>query len=140
MSNVARRGRLGAGAALVTAVALLAAGCGGSGSSAYYNPLDVRDCLQEHGGISNVETPTDLGFAPSGSEGNVTFENAGGDEVVLTFGRDSSEAKENADAVKRTAGAFGGGDVDDAVRAKGNVAYWATGTDPNALAAAEDCL
>src|SRR5690349_3160462 len=124
--------RLAAALAITALVVVLGAGCGSGSSSTHYNIFDVRDCLKQNG-ISNVETPSDLGLAPSGSEGNITFNNAGDVEVDLTFGRDASEAKATAEAAKQAAGAFGGGDASDVIRTKGNVTYWTTGTDPAPL-------
>ena len=119
--------------ALVVAVA----GCGG-GASKHYVASEVRGCLVDK---SLSLTPADLpgDVAPDGTEGDLAVRVAD-TEVDLAFGRDSREAKSNAQEEKAAARVALGAKADDYVRTKGNVAYWVTGTDTSAFDSVEDCL
>jgi hypothetical protein len=77
--------------------------------------------------------------APDGSEGDLAV-HVGANEVDLAFGKDSSEAKSNAQEEKAAASVALGANADAYVRTKGNVAYWVTGTDTSAFDSVEVCL
>jgi len=119
--------------ALVVAVA----GCGG-GASKHYVASEVRGCLVDKSlSLTPVDLPGDV--APDGTEGDLAVRVAD-TEVDLAFGRDSREAKSNAQEEKAAARVALGAKADDYVRTKGNVAYWVTGTDTSAFDSVEDCL
>jgi len=119
------------------ALAVTVAGCGG-GASKHYDASEVQGCLvQKAVSVTSAELPGDV--APDGSEGDLTV-HVGGAEVVLAFGKDSSEPKSNAQGEEAAASVALGADADDYVRTKGNVAYWVMGTDTSALDSVEGCL
>jgi hypothetical protein len=95
--------------------------------------------------VSSTETLslTPAGLArrrgPEGSEGDLAIQ-VGANEVDLAFGRDSSEAKSNAQEEKAAASVALGANADAYVRTKGNVAYWVTGTDTSAFDSVEAWL
>jgi hypothetical protein len=85
--------------------------------------------------------PADLpgDVSPDGTEGDLAVQ-VGDNEVDLAFGKDSSEAKSNAEEEKAAARVALGSNADDYVRTKGNVAYWVTATDMRAFDSVEACL
>ncbi len=108
------------------ALAVAVAGCGG-GVSKHYDASEVRGCLVDKNlSMKPADLPGDV--SPDGTEGDLAVE-VGENEVDLAFGKDSSEAKSNAQAENAAARVALGANADDYVRTKGNVAYWVTATE-----------
>ena len=121
----------------LVALAVAVAGCGG-GASKHYVASEVRGCLVDKNfSLTTADLPGDV--APDGTEGDLAVRVAD-TEVDLAFGRDSREAKSNAQEEKAAARVALGAKADDYVRTKGNVAYWVTGTDTSAFDSVEVCL
>ena len=119
------------------ALAVATAGCGDVGSK-HYNASEVRSCLVDKNlSMKPADLPGDV--SPDGTEGDLAVQ-VGDNEVDLAFGKDSSEAKSNAEEEKAAARVALGGNADDYVRTKGNVAYWVTATDMRAFDSVEACL
>ncbi len=119
------------------ALSLAVAGCGG-GASKHYNASEVRGCLVAKSlSLTPADLPGDVG--PDGSEGDLAV-HVGANEVDLAFGKDSSEAKSNAQEERAAASVALGAKADAYVETKGNVAYWVTGTDTSAFDSVEACL
>ncbi len=77
------------------ALAVAVAGCGG-GVSKHYDASEVRGCLVDKNlSMKPADLPGDV--SPDGTEGDLAVE-VGENEVDLAFGKDSSEAKSNAQA------------------------------------------
>jgi hypothetical protein len=119
------------------ALAVAAAGCGG-GVSKHYDASEVRGCLVDKNlSMKPADLPGDV--SPDGTEGDLAVQ-VGDNEVDLAFGKDSSEAKGNAQEEKAAARVALGANADDYVRTKANVAYWVTSTDTSAFDPVEACL
>jgi hypothetical protein len=119
------------------ALSVAVAGCGG-GAPKHYDASEVRGCLVDRNlSLTPADLPGDV--APDGSEGDLAV-HVGANEVDLAFGKDSSEAKSNAQEEKAAASVALGANADAYVRTKGNVAYWVTGTDTSAFDSVEACL
>ena len=93
----------------VMTLAVAAAGCGG-GTSKHYDASEVRGCLVDNNlSMKPADLPGDV--SPDGTEGDLAVQ-VGENEVDLAFGKDSSEAKSNAQEEKVAArvalGAKGG--------------------------------
>ncbi len=126
-----------AAAITLIVLALTVAGCGG-GAAKRYEASEVRGCLVDRNlSLKPADLPGDV--APDGSEGDLAV-HVGDNEVDLAFGKDSSEAKSNAQEEKAAASVALGANADAYVRTKGNVAYWVTGTDTSAFDSVEACL
>ncbi len=83
------------------ALAVAVAGCGG-GVSKHYDASEVRGCLVDKNlSMKPADLPGDV--SPDGTEGDLAVE-VGENEVDLAFGKDSSEAKSNAQAESRLLG------------------------------------
>ena len=87
--------------------------------------------------MNAADLPGDV--SPDGTEGDLAVQ-VGDNEVDLAFGKDSSEAKSNAQAENAAARVALGANADDYVRTKGNVAYWVTATDTSGFDSVEACL
>jgi len=75
------------------ALSVAVAGCGG-GAPKHYDASEVRGCLVDRNlSLTPADLPGDV--APDGSEGDLAVL-VGANEVDLAFGKDSSEAKSNA--------------------------------------------
>jgi hypothetical protein len=119
------------------ALSVAVAGCGG-GAAKHHNASEVRGCLvAKNLSMKLADLPGDV--APDGSEGDLGVQ-VGSTEVDLAFGKDSSEAKSNAQQENVAASVALGANADAYVRTKGNVAYWVYGTDTSAFDSVEACL
>ena len=119
------------------ALSVAVAGCGG-GAPKHYDASEVRGCLVDKNlSMKPADLPGDV--SPDGTEGDLAVQ-VGDNEVDLAFGKDSSEAKSNAQEQKAAGRVALGANADDYVRTKGNVAYWVTATDRSAFDSVEACL
>jgi hypothetical protein len=119
--------------ALVAAVPLVAAACGGTST---YDVDKTRACLSKQ---KDVRLSTKVDFVASNALGGALSARLPGNEVTLSFALDRQEAQRIVLAYEHHKGANIG--LEDVLRPKRNVvALWAAHPSDAALQTIDDCL
>ncbi len=107
-------------------LSLVAAGCGSSGGGSSYDADAVANCLDGRG-LADVDPDrSNVDFIAGAASGGALRAEFGGREVIVSFYRDSSDAKDAEDAYEQVPG-----EADGNLMRKGNavIAWTDTPTD-----------